>query len=71
MARQTIYDNGAEPIISVNGLWKVFGKKPDRALEEPYRSQTRTEVQQELNLVGALRNVSFQVYPGETLVVMG
>ena len=71
MARQTMYDNGDGPIISVNGLWKVFGKKPERALEEPYRSQTRTEIQQELDLVVALRNVSFQVSRGETFVVMG
>jgi glycine betaine/proline transport system ATP-binding protein len=71
MARQTMYNNGDEPIISVNGLWKVFGKKPDRALEEPYRSQNRTEVQQGIDLVVALRNVSFEVSRGETFVVMG
>ena len=41
------------------------------ALEEPYRSQTRADLQQELGLVVALRDVSFQVYPGETFVVMG
>ena len=61
----------APPIISVNSLWKVFGKKPQIALEEPYRSQTRADLQQELGLVVALRDVSFQVYPGETFVVMG
>jgi len=64
-------DNGDKPIISINGLWKIFGKKPERALEEPYRSQSRTQVQQELDLVVALRNVSFQVSRGETFVVMG
>ena len=61
----------AEPIISVNSLWKVFGKRPQVALEEPYRSRTRASLQQELGLVVALRDVSFQVYPGETFVVMG
>ena len=61
----------AHPIISVNSLWKVFGKKPQIALEEPYRSRTRADLQQELGLVVALRDVSFQVYPGETFVVMG
>ena len=63
--------NGVAPIISVNSLWKVFGKKPERALEEPFRSQSRAEVQQQLDLVVAIRNVSFQVSPGETFVVMG
>jgi len=62
---------GTEPIISVNSLWKVFGKNPLTALEEPYVSQTRSDIQEELNLVVALRDVSFEVYPGETFVVMG
>ena len=62
---------GTDPIISVNSLWKVFGKNPLVALEEPYISQTRSGIQEELNLVVALRDVSFEVYPGETFVVMG
>ena len=62
---------GTDPIISVNSLWKVFGKNPLTALEEPYVSQTRSGIQEELNLVVALRDVSFEVYPGETFVVMG
>ena len=64
-------DSDVSPSISVKSLWKVFGKNPDRALEEPYRSQSRSEVQQELGLVTALRDVSFDVSPGETFVVMG
>lgn len=63
--------DGYPPIISVNSLWKVFGKNPYRALYEPYRSQSRAEVQQGLGLVVALRNVSFDVSRGETFVVMG
>ena len=63
--------HGATPIISVSSLWKVFGKKPLTALEKPYISQTRADIQEELGLVVALRNVSFEVYPGETFVVMG
>ena len=62
---------GTDPIISVNSLWKVFGKNPLVALEEPYISQTRSDIQEELNLVVALRDVSFEVFPGETFVVMG
>lgn len=63
--------NETPPIISVSSLWKVFGKNPQNALEENYRSRTRADIQQELGLVVALRDVSFQVYPGETFVVMG
>jgi glycine betaine/proline transport system ATP-binding protein len=64
-------NHGTSPIITIKSLWKVFGKNPNRALEEPYRSQSRAEIQRELNLVVALRNVSFDVFQGETFVVMG
>ncbi len=57
--------------ISVNSLWKVFGKNPEIALSEELGEKSRTEIQQELDLVVALRDVSFEVSPGETFVVMG
>ena len=59
------------PRISVRSLWKVFGKNPERALEEQHESKSRTDIQREMNLVVALRDVSFKVSPGETFVVMG
>lgn len=59
------------PRISVKALWKVFGKNPERALEEQHLSKSRSNIQQEMDLVVALRDVSFDVYPGETFVVMG
>lgn len=59
------------PRISVRSLWKVFGKNPERALEEQHESKSRTDIQREMNLVVALRDVSFNVSPGETFVVMG
>ena len=57
--------------ISVRSLWKVFGKNPKRALEEQHHSKSRTDIQREMDLVVALRDVSFNVSPGETFVVMG
>ena len=61
-----------DPKIVVNSLWKVFGQNnPHQALDEPYRNKTRDEIQQELGLIVALRDVSFNVYSGETFVVMG
>ena len=57
--------------ISVRSLWKVFGKNEHRALEEPFRNMSRSEIQQKTGLVAALRDVSFDVNPGETFVVMG
>ena len=57
--------------IEVNGLWKVFGDKPERALEPQYASKSRTEIQEELGAVVALRDVSFNVDVGQIFVVMG
>ena len=57
--------------IEVNGLWKVFGDKPEQALEPKYASKSRTEIQEELGAVVALRDVSFNVDFGQVFVVMG
>ena len=60
-----------EARISVRSLWKVFGNNPNRIFEEQHSSKSKDELQQELGLVAALRDVSFDVFPGETFVVMG
>ncbi len=57
--------------IQVQGLWKVFGDHPERATELPYSAKTRKDIQEELGLVVALREVTFNVEPGEVFVVMG
>ncbi|MXY43595.1 MAG: glycine betaine/L-proline ABC transporter ATP-binding protein [Dehalococcoidia bacterium] len=57
--------------IEVDGLWKVFGSKPERALEPEHEPKSRAEIQEELGLVVGLRDVSFAVDPGEIFVVMG
>ena len=57
--------------IEVRNLWKVFGPHPDRALEPEHAEKSRTEIQEELGLVTALRDVSFTVGQGQVYVVMG
>ena len=57
--------------IEVNGVWKVFGNRPERALEPEHEPKSRAEIQEELGLVIALRNVSFTVEAGQIFVVMG
>jgi glycine betaine/proline transport system ATP-binding protein len=59
------------PHVDVQGVWKVFGDKPERALDRAYSSKSRSEIQDELGLVVALRDVSFQVEQGQIFVVMG
>ena len=57
--------------IEVKGLWKVFGDKPERALEPEYASKSRAEIQEHLGVVVGLRDVSFSVDTGQIFVVMG
>ncbi len=61
----------AQNLIEVEGLWKVFGDRPERVFEADHSGMSRTDIQSRLNLVVALRDVSFSVAPGETFVVMG
>ena len=57
--------------IEVSGLWKVFGNRPERALDPAFASKSRTEIQEELDLVVGLRDISFNVSAGDIFVVMG
>ena len=57
--------------IEVSGLWKVFGSRPERALQAEYASKSRDAIQEELGLVVGLRDLSFSVPRGQTFVVMG
>ena len=63
--------NQAPHQIEVQGLWKVFGPRPERALQPEYASKSRAQIQEELGAVVALRDVSFAVDPGQVFVVMG
>ena len=57
--------------IEVEGLWKVFGDEPERAVAPEYDDKSRAEIQEELDLVVALRDINIRVPPGEIFVVMG
>ncbi len=61
----------ADHQIEVKNVWKVFGSRPERALESEHAEKTRTEIQEQLGLVTALRDVSFSVDRGEVYVLMG
>ena len=57
--------------VSVRGLWKVFGPAAGPDVGETLKGKTKDEVQDELDSVLALHDVSFDVHQGETFVVMG
>ena len=57
--------------IRVEGLYKVFGPRPERALAAARAGRGRDEIQAETGDVLAVDDVSFSVERGELFVVMG
>ncbi|MFA7767514.1 glycine betaine/L-proline ABC transporter ATP-binding protein [Streptomyces sp. NPDC048723] len=70
--RGTSKDQDAAPVISVRGLWKVFGPKADQVPDsEELCGLTRRELMDRTGCTAAVRDVNFEVSPGEVFVVMG
>jgi glycine betaine/proline transport system ATP-binding protein len=59
------------PTIAVEHLWKVFGPKPERVPGSPLAELSRAELRSKTGCLAAVRDVSFDVQPGEVFVVMG
>lgn len=60
-----------EAAISVRSLWRVFGPKADRIVDSSLAGLSRAELLEQTGCVAAVRDVSFDVAPGEVFVVMG
>lgn len=61
-----------EPAIAVRDLWKVFGPKADAVPTSPELSAlSRRELLARTGCTAAVRDVTFDVAPGEMFVVMG
>ena len=62
----------ADPVISVRELWKVFGPKAERVVGSTVLTAlSRRELLSTTGCTAAVRDVSFDVAPGEVFVVMG
>jgi len=64
-------DGGGGAALSVKELWKIFGNRSDKIIGTPDAELSRTELQSKTGCVAAVKNVSFDVAPGEVFVVMG
>jgi glycine betaine/proline transport system ATP-binding protein len=63
--------NAPAPLIRAEGIWKIFGKNADKVIGTPDADLSRGELRAKTGCVAAVRDVSFDVYPGEVFVVMG
>ncbi|MBL7253954.1 quaternary amine ABC transporter ATP-binding protein [Paractinoplanes lichenicola] len=59
------------PMIAVTDLWKVFGPRADRIVGTPLAELSRADLRARTGCLVAVREVSFDVEPGEVFVVMG
>ncbi|PWH06652.1 glycine betaine ABC transporter ATP-binding protein [Brachybacterium endophyticum] len=58
------------PVISADGLHKIFGRRPQRGVDALRAGATRDQLREE-GLTAAVIDASFDVEPGEIFVVMG
>jgi glycine betaine/proline transport system ATP-binding protein len=72
LASSRDHHNGdARPLIRAEGIWKIFGKNAGKVIGTPDADLSRAELRAKTGCVAAVRDVSFEVYPGEVFVVMG
>jgi glycine betaine/proline transport system ATP-binding protein len=57
--------------ISVRGLWKVYGPKPERIVGSELAELPRKELEARSGNVVAMRDIDMDISPGEVFVVMG
>ena len=64
-------DRSGVPLIRAAGVWKIFGRHADRVIGTPDVDLPRAALRAKHDCVAAVRDVSFEVWPGEVFVVMG
>jgi glycine betaine/proline transport system ATP-binding protein len=64
-------DRSRPPLIRAQGVWKIFGPRPERLVGTPDADLPRRELHSKTGCVAAIRGVSLEVWAGEVFVVMG
>jgi len=69
----TTESTSTDPTLHVQNLWKVFGPKgkADNLIGTPEADLPRPEMLEKTGCVAAVKDISFDVAPGEVFVVMG
>lgn len=67
----TSRSEGTEPIVVGHALRKVFGRRPRSVDSEIEQGLSRDEIFKRTGQTVAVRDSSFEVYPGEVFVLMG
>src|SRR4249919_3369243 len=62
-------DEPSQVAVSCRNAWKIYGPKADRIVGTPDADLPRAELLEKTGCVAAVRDVSFDVHPGEVFVV--
>ena len=60
-----------ESALTVQHLWKIFGPRADKIIGTPDADLSRADLKAKTGCVAGVKDVSFEVAPGEVFVVMG
>jgi glycine betaine/proline transport system ATP-binding protein len=61
----------SDAALSVRNLWKIFGRGADKIIGTPDADLSRAGLKEKTGCVVGVKDVSFDVAPGEVFVVMG
>ena len=61
----------SDAALRVRDVWKIFGTGADRVIGTPDAELSRSELKKKTDCVVGVRDVTFDVAPGEVFVVMG
>ncbi len=72
MSIENNYSSGDQPVIEIDGVWKIFGENHQKAFEAiKSEGLTKPEVLERFNCVVGVADASFKVNRGEIFCVMG
>src|SRR3978361_2041036 len=71
MSSKKAPDTTTDPTLVVRDLWKIFGPNANGLIGTPEAELPRPELLEKTGCVAAVKDISFQVAPGEVFVVMG
>lgn len=71
LAKEAATPADQDAALSVRGLWKIFGPGADKIIGTPDADLSRPELKAKTGCVVGVKDVSFDVAPGEVFVVMG
>ncbi|NPV30438.1 MAG: glycine betaine/L-proline ABC transporter ATP-binding protein [Firmicutes bacterium] len=71
MTKEIVIKQQSEPKIVIKDLIKIFGERPEKALELLRQGLSKEQILQKTRQVVGLYNINFEVRPGEVFVLMG